>query len=295
MSYEKVGWEDLPSKKTPMNAENFNHMDQGILENSLAIEETKKELDECLKSVSDGKTAVAAAITGQGVATEADASFDAMANNIASIQNVSDLPNLTQETTIDHSPDNTTPVIEGDNAYISTNSDGVQRVEIRYTGEKGIIESNTLFGVASSKFGNASATHVLSGKTFTSPAGLAVAGTMTNNGAISKTITPSTSAQTYIIPKGYHSGSGKVMVSAISGMYTVKTGSYTFPNLGATSASITFPSDFSSAPVGVYTKVSSGAETPYHYADSVTKSGFTLHAGNGDGTTTVIDWVAWGN
>lgn len=129
------------------------------------------------------------------------------------------LPNLSTATTIDYSSDNTTPVIEGDQAFISTNSDGTQRVVIRYNGSTGVINGNTLFGLASSNFGNASATHVLSGKTFTSPAGLAVAGTMTNNGAVSKTITPSTSAQTYTIPAGYHSGSGKVTVSAISGGY----------------------------------------------------------------------------
>ena len=37
---------------------------------------------------------------------------------------------------------------------------------------------------------------------------------MTNNGAISKTITPSASSQTYTIPAGYHNGSGKVTVNA---------------------------------------------------------------------------------
>lgn len=135
------------------------------------------------------------------------------------------LPNLSTATTIDYSSDNTTPVIEGDQAFISTNSDGTQRVVIRYNGSTGVINGNTLFGLASSKFGNASATHVLSGKTFTSPAGLAVAGTMTNNGAVSITITPSTSAQTYTIPAGYHSGSGKVTVRAISeAITTVWTG-----------------------------------------------------------------------
>lgn len=40
-------------------------------------------------------------------------------------------------------------------------------------------------------------------------------GTMKNNGAISKTITPSTSSQSYTIPPGYHPGTGKITVSAI--------------------------------------------------------------------------------
>ena len=41
-------------------------------------------------------------------------------------------------------------------------------------------------------------------------------GTMTDNGAVSATITPSTSAQVYSVPQGYHNGSGRVNVSAIN-------------------------------------------------------------------------------
>ena len=40
---------------------------------------------------------------------------------------------------------------------------------------------------------------------------------MTNNGAISKTITPSANTQSYTIPKGYHNGSGKITVFPFSG------------------------------------------------------------------------------
>ena len=39
-----------------------------------------------------------------------------------------------------------------------------------------------------------------------------------NNGAVSKSITPSTSSTvTYTIPAGYHNGSGKVTVAKVSG------------------------------------------------------------------------------
>ena len=44
-------------------------------------------LDNCLKSVSDGKSTVASAITAQGVSTAADAEFATMATNIASAGN----------------------------------------------------------------------------------------------------------------------------------------------------------------------------------------------------------------
>lgn len=68
----------------------------------------------------------------------------------------------------------------------------------------------------SSHSGNAEVGDVLSGKTFYSSSDEKITGTMKNNGAVSKTITPSTSDQSYTIPAGYHNGSGKVAVSAIS-------------------------------------------------------------------------------
>lgn len=49
-----------------------------------AIQENATAIEECLKSVSDGKTTVAEAITALGVATAADADFDTMAANITS-------------------------------------------------------------------------------------------------------------------------------------------------------------------------------------------------------------------
>jgi len=54
--------------------------------------------------------------------------------------------------------------------------------------------------------GTATAGEVLSGKTFSSAAGLGATGTMPNNGAV--TITPGTASQA--IPAGYHNGSGTV-------------------------------------------------------------------------------------
>ena len=57
------------------------------------------------------------------------------------------IPNLTAETTIDFQSSNTTPVIEGDTAFWTTNSDGVVRCCIRWPGPNGYIEGNTLFGI----------------------------------------------------------------------------------------------------------------------------------------------------
>ena len=61
-------------------------------------------------------------------------------------------------------------------------------------------------------FGACTQAEVLSGKTFTSSAGLNKSGTMTNNGNVSVTLSAGGS---YTIPWGYHGGSGKV--TAISG------------------------------------------------------------------------------
>lgn len=40
--------------------------------------------------------------------------------------------------------------------------------------------------------------------------------TITNQGAVTKTFTPSGSSQSYTIPKGYHNGNGKVTCNAIN-------------------------------------------------------------------------------
>ncbi len=58
--------------------------------------------------------------------------------------------------------------------------------------------------------GTAAAAEVLSGKTFNSANGIGLAGTMTNNGAVSQSLGIN---GTYTIPAGYHNGSGKVTQS----------------------------------------------------------------------------------
>lgn len=59
----------------------------------------------------------------------------------------------------------------------------------------------------------AGAADVLANKIIVSAAGETVAGTMPNNGAVSKTLDATTSNQSYTVPKGYHSGSGKVSIT----------------------------------------------------------------------------------
>ncbi len=61
--------------------------------------------------------------------------------------------------------------------------------------------------------GDAAAGNVLSGKTFTSTNGVKITGSMTNRGAVSKSLNAGGS---YTIPAGYHNGSGKVTANSLS-------------------------------------------------------------------------------
>lgn len=58
---------------------------------------------------------------------------------------------------------------------------------------------------------NVAAGDILAGKIAVSSSGAQVVGTMPDNGAVSKTL--DAGAPSYVVPKGYHSGAGKVSVS----------------------------------------------------------------------------------
>ena len=59
----------------------------------------------------------------------------------------------------------------------------------------------------------AGAADVLANKVIVNADGDTVAGTMTNNGAVSKTLDATSNNQTYTVPKGYHSGAGTVKIT----------------------------------------------------------------------------------
>ena len=61
------------------------------------------------------------------------------------------MPNLTSNSNIQYTNDNATKVIETDMAWVVNNSDGVNRLVLRYAGENGFITGNTLFGMEQSK------------------------------------------------------------------------------------------------------------------------------------------------
>lgn len=131
---------------------------------------------DCLKSVSDGKTLVAGAITAQGVETAADAEFTTMANNITS-------------------------------AGTARYNAGVSDADARANTDSTNYKTGYNAGVAATKVGTATAAQVLKGKTFTNASGVGLTGTMTNRGAWKGATTGSGNVT---IPAGYHSGSGYV-------------------------------------------------------------------------------------
>ena len=59
----------------------------------------------------------------------------------------------------------------------------------------------------------AGAADVLANKVIVDATGATVAGTMTNNGAVTKTLDATSNNQSYTVPKGFHSGSGKVSIT----------------------------------------------------------------------------------
>lgn len=59
----------------------------------------------------------------------------------------------------------------------------------------------------------ATAADVLANKIIVDTTGKSVAGTMVNNGAVAKTLDATSGNQSYIVPKGYHSGAGAVSIA----------------------------------------------------------------------------------
>lgn len=69
-------------------------------------------------------------------------------------------------------------------------------------------------GISATKKGTAVAENVLTGKTFTNASGIEIPGTMPDKTGFSQIVTPGTSQQEILIPKGFHDGAGKITVGA---------------------------------------------------------------------------------
>ena len=166
------------------------------------------ELENVKKSASDGKSAIATAITNKGVSTSSDATYATMATNIGSIVTINDVPNQGAQTITPGTSNKTIPA----GTYLT----GVQTI----AGDADLISSNiksgaNIFGVAGNanvvdtSAGDATAAQILSGKKAYVDGSL-ITGSMTDRGAVSQTLAAN---GTYTIPAGYHNGSGKVTQS----------------------------------------------------------------------------------
>lgn len=64
------------------SAKNMNDLEQRIADE---FDEINNTIESCFQSVSDGKSKIASAITGKGVTTASDATFETMAENVKKI------------------------------------------------------------------------------------------------------------------------------------------------------------------------------------------------------------------
>ena len=143
------------------------------------IDDMSKKVDDCFTSASNGKKAIASAITGKGVSTASDATFATMATNIGNIK--------------------TSPMLQAKNAALSTTAQTIKPD----TGYDGLSQVSV-----PAVSGNAGTGDVLANKTFSSgSAGISKTGTMPNKGAW---IGATTGNGNVTIPAGYHNGQGHV-------------------------------------------------------------------------------------
>lgn len=149
------------------------------------VNRVSTRVEECFTSVSNGKKAVANAITGKGISTAEDAEFATMAENIGKIKNTPKLQS--KSTTLDTGTTSVTmkPDTGYDGLSQATASIVLQEKDatLKTSAQNITPDSGKLLSKVSIPAvpGNAALTNVLAGKTFSSEtAGVDKTGTMAN-------------------------------------------------------------------------------------------------------------------
>lgn len=190
---------------------------------------------------------------------ESSAKLDALATAVESIENRGTVSATVQEGatyTIPkgyHSGSGTVSGVKGGGNYtLQSKSVTPTKSQQNVTPDSGYFGlSDVTVEAIPSNYQDVSATtvtaaDVLTGKVFTDATGKVTTGTMTNNGAVTKTLDTSTTS--YTIAKGYHSGTGKVSISTETKSATPTKSSQTItPSSGKVLSSVTvaaIPSDY---------------------------------------------------
>ena len=129
----------------------------------------------------------------------------------------------------------------------------------------------------------ATASDVLTGKKYVSSTGTLTTGTMTNNGAVTKTLDTTSNNQSYTVPKGYHNGSGKVQIVLETKTATPTTSAQTIiPTTGKVLSTVTVK-----AIPNNYADISDASEVSSDTAQYVL-SGLSLYGKTTDSTSSTV-------
>jgi len=197
-----------PEGSDVVNIDDFND-NADVLDAKVKILED--EVTETKKSVSDGKTLLAAAITAKRVAAAATDTFAQLAAKIGQIilgsGNATAADVLASKTfTNSTGVEQIGTMVNRGAVSQALNAGGSYTVPSGYHNGGGTVTANSL---ASQTSATAIASQILSGITAWVN-GIKITGSMSNQGAVSQSLTIN---GTYTVPAGYHNGSGKVTQS----------------------------------------------------------------------------------
>lgn len=232
----------------PKLMRNGSEIDSGIIINTLSVEDSYDA------GAADVISSVATELTEQGVNTSATADLSTVLDNIdtlatnkyntgynagvstgsssAAVGNASAADVLKGCTFSNSSASGLTGTMPNKGAVSGTitTSGGTYTIPEGYHNGSGKVTGPTRAALIGTNVNLTTNAYLLEEYTAYGKNGTKYTGSMPNKGAVTKTITPSTSKQTYTIPKGYHNGEGVVTVSAFTS--SIKTKTYTI-DIGA--------------------------------------------------------------